>query len=306
LTWRQTEAFRAVMLRGSVSGAAQLMNLTQPAVSRLIRDMEHTLRMPLFDRQGGQLVPTAEAILLQQEVELSFISLGRIQRTAEDLRRARRGTLRVSAMAGPALSFLPPLVARFAAEHPDTFVSIHNNFGAITLERVSLRQFDFGMAYALPTYPGVEIEPLPGLEALCVVPATHPLASRDVVRLEDLRGQPLLSLGPDSRVGVRLDAMLQVASIDAPVVAEATASEVLCSLAAEGMGIAVIDAFTGAALRNPALCVRRFLPAIPYEVAMVFPAGLQRSRPLERLAAMVREQASMPALLDRMLRNQGS
>jgi DNA-binding transcriptional LysR family regulator len=306
LTWRQIEAFRAVMLRGSVSGAAQLMNLTQPAVSRLIRDMEHSLRMPLFDRQGGQVVPNAEAILLQQEVALSFISLGRIERTAQDLRRARRGTLRVSAMAGPALSFLPPLVARFAAEHPDTFVSISNNIGMTTLERVSLRQFDFGMAYALPSYPGVEIEPLPALEALCVLPAAHPLAEREVVRLEDLRDQPLLSLGQGSRVAVRLEAMMEMAGIMAPVVAEATASEVLCSLAAEGMGIALVDAFTGAALRNPAVRVKRFLPSIPYEVAMIFPASVPRSRALERLAAMVRENASMPALLRRMAENRSA
>lgn len=303
LTWRQIEAFRAVMLRGSVSGAAQLMNLTQPAVSRLVRDMEQTLGLQLFDRQGGQVVPNAEAVLLQQEVALSFISLGRIERTAHDLRRGRRGTLRVSAMAGPALSFLPPLIARFAAEHPDTFVSIQNNFGNITLERVSLRQFDLGMAYTPEHYPGVEIEPIMGLEALCVVPASHHLAEREVVTLEDLQGEALLSLGRNSRVGARLDAMLEVAGIELTVVAEATASEVLCSLAAEGMGIAVIDPFTGAALRNPALSIKRFEPSIPYEVAMVFPAAVPRSLPLERLAGMIRAEATMPALLDRMERN---
>jgi DNA-binding transcriptional LysR family regulator len=306
LTWRQIEAFRAVMLRGSVSGAAQLMNLTQPAVSRLVRDMEQTLRLQLFDRQGGQVIPNAEAILLQQEVALSFISLGRIERTAQDLKRARRGSLRISAMAGPALSFLPRLVARFATEHPDTFVSIQNNFGATTLERVSLRQFDLGMAYVQPDYPGVDIEPIQGLEALCAVPAEHPLAARNVLQLRDLEGQPLLSLGQNSRVGVRLDAMLRVAGIDAPVVAEATASEVLCSLAAESMGIALIDPFTGAAVRNPALRICRFEPPIPYDIAMAFPAAVPRSRPLERLAEMVREQATMPMLLERMRQNQNS
>ncbi|MBO1078067.1 LysR substrate-binding domain-containing protein [Roseomonas haemaphysalidis] len=303
LTWRQIEAFRAVMLRGSVSGAAQLMNLTQPAVSRLVRDMEQTLRLQLFDRQGGQVIPNAEAILLQQEVAMSFISLGRIERTAQDLRRARRGSLRVSAMAGPALSFLPPLIARFAAEHPDTFVSIHNNVGMTTLERVSLRQFDIGMAYTPGAYPGVEIEPVPGLEALCAVPAGHALAAREVVTLQDLRDQPLLSLGHASRIGVRLDALLEVAGIQAPVVAEATASEVLCSLVAEGMGIAVIDPFTGAAVRQDRLRVLRFEPSIPYEVAMAFPAAVPRSRPVDRLAGMIRDSATMPVLLQQMDRN---
>jgi DNA-binding transcriptional LysR family regulator len=297
LTWRQIEAFRAVMLRGTVSGAAQMMHLTQPAVSRLVRDMEAALGYQLFSRAGGQVRPTPEATLLQQEVAMSFVSLGRIERTAQDIRRGQRGTLRISAMAGPALSFLPRLIADFLRQHPETFVSIHNNTTPVTLERVSLRQFDIGLAYAPSVYPGLELEPIEGLEALCAVPAGHPLARRRALSLADLQNEPLLSLGMNSQIGQRLDTLLRAEGLAAPMRAEATASEVLCSLVAEGAGIALIDPFTGTAFRHPGLRIKRFTPRISYGVAMVFPEALPRSRAVEQLAAAIREAATMPALL---------
>src|SRR5258708_23285223 len=58
---RQVEAFRAVMTTGSVTSAATMMHVTQPAVSRLIRDLEFTLKLALFERRGHPLRPTPHA-----------------------------------------------------------------------------------------------------------------------------------------------------------------------------------------------------------------------------------------------------
>src|ERR1700738_3691425 len=74
---RQVEAFRAMMLTGSVTEAAKLMAVTQPAVSRLLRDFQALLKMELFERRGRGLVPTASATALYMEVERSFVGLER-------------------------------------------------------------------------------------------------------------------------------------------------------------------------------------------------------------------------------------
>src|SRR3569833_4459823 len=80
---RQVEAFRAMMLTGSVTEAAKLMKVTQPAVSRLLRDLQALLKMELFERRGTGLVPTAAALALYTEVERSFVGLERITAAAE-------------------------------------------------------------------------------------------------------------------------------------------------------------------------------------------------------------------------------
>ena len=84
---RQIEAFRAVMTAGGVSAAAAFLNVSQPAVSRLIRDLEAQIGVALFERRsGGRLQPTRDALILFREVERYFISLDQITQTAAGLR----------------------------------------------------------------------------------------------------------------------------------------------------------------------------------------------------------------------------
>src|SRR5882672_7807293 len=94
---RQVEAFRAMMLTGSVTEAAKLMAVTQPAVSRLLRDFQALLKMELFEKRGTGLVPMAAATALYMEVERSFVGLERITAAAEEIRSRRTGTLRIAA-----------------------------------------------------------------------------------------------------------------------------------------------------------------------------------------------------------------
>jgi DNA-binding transcriptional LysR family regulator len=91
---RQVEAFRTVMMTGKMTAAAELMAITQPAVSRLIRDFEFATKLRLFDRRGNQLTPTQEALTLMQEVERAFIGLSRIKAFAEEVRHQNAGMLR--------------------------------------------------------------------------------------------------------------------------------------------------------------------------------------------------------------------
>ncbi len=297
LTQRQIEAFRAVMLRGSISGAAEMLGLTQPAVSRLVRDLQEVLALRLFEPRGTGIVPNAEANLLFEEVQRSFLGLDRIEHTAQEIKRARRGNLRIIAMAGPAHGILPRLIGRFIADHPDTFVALHNHIAPTVLERVAMRQFDFGVTYAPTDYPGVDIEPLPQLDAVCVLPASHPLAARPLIRAEDLHEQNLVNHGPGSHITVKLDALLRIAGVRMREMAEATSAEAMCRLVGQGVGIALLDPFTMTGVRDPAIVLRRFEPRLDYPANLVFPSGMPRSRAVAEFTAMLRREATMERLL---------
>jgi len=99
---RHIEAFRAVMLAGSVVGAARLLNVTQPGVSRTIGLLELRLGYALFERRGRRLVPTAEAEALYREIEHVYSGIERIAHVAQDIRLQRAGALRVATL--PALA----------------------------------------------------------------------------------------------------------------------------------------------------------------------------------------------------------
>ncbi len=79
---RHIEVFNAIMLTGSVSAAARLINITQPAVSRTLQHAEIQLGFPLFQRAKGRLTPTTEALTLYPHIERLFAQLDEVQRPA--------------------------------------------------------------------------------------------------------------------------------------------------------------------------------------------------------------------------------
>src|SRR5258707_14525175 len=143
---RQVEAFRAMMLTGSVTEAAKLMAVTQPAVSRLLRDFQALLKMELFEKRGIGLVPTAAATALYMEVERSFVGLERITAAATEIRSRRTGTLRIGAL--PALSngYLPRLAGGFLKDRPNLNLSFFGVISPIVVDWVLNNAGDDGFA----------------------------------------------------------------------------------------------------------------------------------------------------------------
>ncbi|MFN3157433.1 LysR family transcriptional regulator, partial [Marivita cryptomonadis] len=107
LQHRQLEAFNAVMISGSTVRAAELMGVTQPAVSRLIAELEAAVRFGLFDRVRGRLVPTPEGKLFHREVEASFVGLDRLQNAAASIRDYGTGSIRIASLAAAGTVIVP-------------------------------------------------------------------------------------------------------------------------------------------------------------------------------------------------------
>ena len=92
---RQVEVFYAVMRAGSVTEAARVLNVTQPAVSAALKQFEARLKMKLFDRVGGRLQPTPEARALLPDVAEIFGRLCAVERFSQDLAQVSNGGLRL-------------------------------------------------------------------------------------------------------------------------------------------------------------------------------------------------------------------
>lgn len=83
---RQVEAFRSIMLRGSMTATAQALRTSQPSISRLIAELEAAIGFKLFERQAGRLKPTDEGLSFYREVERSFLGLDNLNQAARDIR----------------------------------------------------------------------------------------------------------------------------------------------------------------------------------------------------------------------------
>jgi DNA-binding transcriptional LysR family regulator len=141
LTHRHVEIFRAVMTAGSVTGAAQALFTSQPTISRELSRMESLLRLTLFDRVRGRLLPTVQAYALFEEVQRSYAGLERVADTALRLRQFTEGQLSLACLPAFAHALLPGACARFQAAHPGVSVSVNPVESPLLEERLAARDF---------------------------------------------------------------------------------------------------------------------------------------------------------------------
>jgi DNA-binding transcriptional LysR family regulator len=142
---KRLQAFRAVLELGSVTAAAQRLHTTQPAVSRLISDLEKELGLALFVRQRQRLVPTAEGRLFFGEVESALAAVERIVDVARDIRSMEGAHLRVVAGLVTAFGIVPAATKVLFEMHPKVRMSIAIKDIREMVDWVATGPFDVGI-----------------------------------------------------------------------------------------------------------------------------------------------------------------
>lgn len=285
---RQIEAFRAVVQLGSMTNAATLLAISQPAVSRLIRDLEAYLGLPLFRREGNRLLPTYEALVLFEEVDLHYRGFTRIEQVARDLREKTVGSLSIAATHSLATFFLTDVTAHFLSERPSISVNIGSFHSSLISERVAIRQFDIGLAQISGDYPGVTIISLPLPPAVCILHKDHPLAVYDVLTPQLLAERDFISLGHRSPLRARVDALFSELGIERKQHIQVDAASTVCGLVSRGLGVSIVDPFAASAAGTQDVVVKPFSPVIPFEVAAVVPAHRSLSSHAQRYLDLIR------------------
>jgi DNA-binding transcriptional LysR family regulator len=296
LNLRQIEAFRAVMLTGSVVGAARLMSVTQPGVSRTLGLMELRIGYPLFERRGRRLVPTPEAEALYREIEQLYGSIERISQVAQDIRYQRAGALRVATLPALAQWLVPRAIARFLATRPNVTVFVQSLPSRQIAELVSTRQFDVGVVELPLSRPAIEIEPLEPVASMAVLPAGHRLASKRLISLKDLDGERMVMLSQHSYLRYQMDEAFSELGVAPNVVLETPSSSIACALVAAGAGITLVSRLTAAPFAGPDLVVRPVKEAIASRQAIIFPQISTRMLLADAFAKDLREEIRLSDL----------
>lgn len=277
LSLKQVEAFRAVVLAGSVSRAAERLFISQPAVSRLIADMEDRIGFTLFDRtRRFQL--TTEGQLLFREVQQAFSGLEWISKRAEDIATFRVGHLSVAASPALALGFLPPILRDFKLGHKDVSLASHVRNSPEVAQWVASGQIEVGFAALPVSQSGLQIRPLKPIPAICMIPRNHRLSSETYLTPAMLASEPIISLGSDSMIRMQIDEVFGQEGVSILSSVEAMMSAQAALLAHEGLGIAIIDPFTAVAFQHPGLVLKPLKPLIPYQYALLTADHTEPSR----------------------------
>jgi DNA-binding transcriptional LysR family regulator len=275
---KRLQAFRAVFEMASVTGAAGRLHMTQPAVSRLIADLEQELGLALFVRQRRRLVPTGEGRAFYREAERALAAVDQIIDIARDIRTLKGTHLRVVAPMLTAFGILPAAIASFRAAHPHTRISLEIKDFRDIADWVANGPFDIGVT-ALPFQDErVDCELLTTVRTVLVLPKQHPLAARRVVQLKSLRDEDVILPSPSgNQPRALIAAAFESAGLKPHSTIDASSAFLVCQLVARGLGVGIVDPFTFDLASGLGIVARPLRPAIDFPFGLFFPKNRPRS-----------------------------
>lgn len=284
---RQIEAFRLVFQTGSMTTAAKLMSVTQPAISRLIRDLEAHTQLSLFTRTGTGLASTQDAVLFYNEVERSFLGLQHVANAALAIRENREKLIHIATTGAFAYQCIPKALTFFRGRWPLVSIKLTVTRSSEILELVATRQCDMGVTVIPPNPPGIEHEPLPHFPVVCILPVGHRLAKKQVVTPDDLAGEALFIPPRKSLLQQEVARAFEAAGVPMNVMGEFSLGSAICEMVAQGSAVSVLDALSAKGAGYENVIVRPFEPAMEFRPKLIFPAGVPRSKPLTVFAKAI-------------------
>ncbi len=244
LNLRQIEIFRAVMIAKTVSGAARMLNTSQPGLSRMLRHMEDRLGFLLFDRSGGRLAPTREAKRLFEEVERIHKALDNLDHVIASLVRGEDDVFRIGASPSLGHSIVPRILKELTGRFPRLLLQ----FDILSVEQVVdylvTQTGEYTLTLFPVDHPNIVSECIGRTEMVCVVPAHHAWAERGTIALRDLADQPIISFETDTPHGQVIDRMYRRLGLERTVSTYVRFAETACAFVRSGLGITIVDAFS--------------------------------------------------------------
>lgn len=292
---RQMEVFRAVMLTGSIKAAAQLLFASQPAVSRIIAHTEQTLGLALFNRVKGKLVPTPEGEALFREVDEFYQQALKVDEFARSLAQGPSGTLRVAASPSLSRGLMSRAITQFTQRYPNIRVNFRTTLLNSMPQEVLSNKVDLAISVHPIEHPNLRVEPFTRGRMVCVVPLGHALTQLPTVGLADLARYPVISHDPGIPFGQLVAAACERAGVELTTRIHIHQSDMACSLARSGAGVAIVDEFTAEGMGwtdLQTLPLAEEIELTPSVVRSVFDHGRTHA---EKFIEVLRQQAAKEA-----------
>jgi DNA-binding transcriptional LysR family regulator len=274
---RQVETFDVVMKVESISRAAELLNVTQPVVSRTISELEGSLGFSLFERIRNRIVPTPEAKRFHRDVASLYTGLDSLRSSAARIRDYGTGDIRLASLPVLGASLVPRALRLFHELHPNVTVNLMVLTSREVRDGVASGAFELGLAADEVDTVGVNHQPFSAARAVCAVPLGHPLARVDIVQPAHLDGVKLIGYVPEDRGGQRLKVALDESGIRPITVIETVNATTVCALVSEGIGIGFVTPYALAGVDQSRIVVKPFEPPVYSRSLLLLPIDRPKS-----------------------------
>ncbi|ENP0871966.1 LysR family transcriptional regulator [Vibrio parahaemolyticus] len=288
---RQLEVFYAIMQAGTVSGAARLLHVSQPNVTRVLAHTEQQLGFALFERVKGRLVPTQEAKALLPEAEKVYQQLGQFRSLTN---KVKQGTqhLRIGAPPVLAAHLLAPTVALLSKEHGISFELLTANRDELCSGLLK-HELDVAIAFGEETPPALMGHVLLKENLALIAPKSAAIPAEKNVILEELISHDLPIIGLDSRdpLGLLLHQTLSARDEHYQHVITVRSYSAAAELVKHQAGFAIVDPWTTKQYRqDDAVSVHALEPNMSFSVSILFAEHTPQSIATKQFITALKQQ----------------
>lgn len=236
----QVRAFLTVARVRNFTQAATLINLSQPALTKQVKQLEESLNLRLFDRNtrhvtvtrlGRDLIPVFQRLLLEFESVVS---------NARELGHQRHGVVRLGCIPSVAATYLPQVIAAFRKRNPLVSFVLKDANGQRIIGMVRSDEVEFGITDGEANWPDLRISELYRDHIHVIFPSKHPIADLKNITIEEIARWPVIMLDSQSNTRLVLDAAFAAVGRLVTPVCEVTYTSSAIGLVQAGMGIALL------------------------------------------------------------------
>lgn len=239
---KQLRAFVAVAETGSFAQACEQLNISQPALSMAVKNLEDEVGGSLFLRstrslslspEGSAFLPTAQRLL--RDWSDAFTDLQRLY-------SLQQGKLTIAAMPSFASTRLPAVLATYRQQFPNIDIAVRDIVMEELIEAVRAGRVELGVAFEPDDSEGLEFEALFTDRFVAVLPEAHPLLTRSRLRIKDLLGDTVITLNRGSSTRRWTEDAFARESLSPPAIFEAFQLTTVGAMVAAGLGVALVPA----------------------------------------------------------------
>ncbi|MHA7680395.1 LysR family transcriptional regulator [Cupriavidus sp. PET2-C1] len=281
---RQLEAFAAVMTSGSVTAAGRLLGRSQPAITRLIQELESEIGFALFARSGPRVSPTERGFLLYEDVEHALVGLQQIRARAAEIAREENRSLQIAATPALAAGLLPLALAGHQPDHATAGAAgpvsgaahaSHIHINSASPEKVVHSVLTGAAEIGLTSLPlehrGVTVHWIGQAACVAAVRADDPLAALATIPLSACSGRRIVTMQNPYRLRRRLDEAFARAGVEPAALIDTNSSLNALTAVRAGLGIAVLEPVTARGVPLADIVVRPIDADIPFYFGVITP-----------------------------------
>jgi DNA-binding transcriptional LysR family regulator len=277
MTLRQIEVVRAVMVTGTIEGAAKLLNVSAPGISRLVKYTEKALGIRFFQRQNGRYSPTPEAQSIFEQINGVYKKVDDLTAIISKIGRGGLSELRIGSVPSISHVMVPRAIERVRRRYPDLRMDINILKIEEAIDYLLLGKGEcVAMSYRLD-HSALDFLPLAAGQLFCIVPEGHALAARDEITAAEMTRHPLIGIDPNDPYGRIMAAIFARHRLSYDITIKARFGTTVCALVKAGLGIAIIDQFTVAHGGMPGIKLLRIVEPTPFDTFVAVKRGVPLS-----------------------------